>query len=137
MLKYAAGTVFWDHGDTSGRNYFEQMIGSLKNSNSEYPSNPQHIARALKIVYDLDGKMGSVDQARSYGPADQISVKIGYGLVGGQLPLFASPDPSSKQIGSLPAETSARRILRSDGRDLLRGGNQIGWATRSTITSAK
>ena len=137
MIEYAMGLVLWDHGDGDGAGYFKKMLNSLQASDASYPSNPQHIARALKIVSEPGAKLGTLDQTKPYNLGERTLLRTGYVASDGSIPLFASPDHSSKQIGTLSQSMTASRLLRSAERDLLQGGNQIGWADRLTVSGAK
>jgi hypothetical protein len=137
MLDYARGLVMLDHGEKNeATESFNRMIDSLRSSGRIYPSNPQHIATALKLIYDPGRSSKLVRGAVVFNPPDRRSVAKAYVTTESSVILFAAPD-SPKQIGKMKSDAIAHVYLRLDNWDLLEAGGQIGWARRVITSAAK
>lgn len=136
MIDYARGLVLWDHGDhAAALPYFNQMLDEIRSSGGVYPSNPQHIATALKLINEPRRASRTTEPVKPYGSGERRSMSRTYALSAGMVSLFALPDGSSKQVGRVKPDATARMYLRSGEWDLLQAGDQIGWARRQ-LTSA-
>jgi hypothetical protein len=137
MLGYARGLVLWDHGEKKDASTaFNQMIDSIRTANRAYPSNPQHIAAALKLVYDPAHPSKSLRGAIVFNPPDRRPVARAYVVSEGAVALHAAPE-SSKQTGRMKSDSTARVYLRVGNWDLLEGGGQVGWARRVVTSAAR
>jgi SH3-like domain-containing protein len=77
----------------------------------------------------------TTEPVKPYGSGERRSMSRTYALSAGMVSLFALPDGSSKQVGRVKPDATARMYLRSGEWDLLQAGDQIGWARRQ-LTSA-
>jgi hypothetical protein len=137
MLDYARGLVLWDHGEKKDASAsFNQMIDAIRTSSRIYPSNPQHIATALRLIHDPALSSKSVHAAVVLNPPDRRPVAKAYVITEGAVNLFAVPD-SPKLIGKMKSDAIARVYLRLNNWDLLEAGGQIGWARRVVTSAAK
>jgi hypothetical protein len=135
MLDYARGLVLWDHDEKKGASAsLNQMIDSIRASNRIYPSNPQHIATALRLIHNLRNPK-SLNAATVFNPPDRGTVSTGYAISESAVSLYAVPE-SGKPIGKMKSDATARIYLRLDNWDLLEGGGQIGWAQRAAARRA-
>jgi len=149
MLDYARGLVLIDHGDRKDAlASFSAMIEALRTTGRIYPSNPQHIATALRLTQDSGRKAKVLQGALALIPPDRRPVAKTYVISEGVVPLFALPDASAKPVGKMTSDTVARVYLQlaaSAGAanaeaaswDLLEGGGQIGWARRVIASAAR
>jgi hypothetical protein len=138
MLDYARGLVLWDHGDKSrAATAFNQMIDSLRDASRLYPSNPQHIATALKLIHDPARNAKRTGDTVTFASPAPRPVAKAYVIADGGVTLYAVPDPTARQIGKMSSDANARVYLRLSNWDLLEGGGQIGWARRAVTTAAK
>jgi hypothetical protein len=136
MLDYARGLVLWDHGEQAAAlPYFNQMLDAVRSSSGIYPSNPQHIAVAVKLV-NVPRAAKLPDSAKPYAPGERRPIARTYMVSGGMVSLRAVPEPSAKQVGKVGPDSTARMYLRAEGWDLIQVGDQIGWAQRM-IASAR
>lgn len=137
MLSYARGLVLWDHGDRrEGSASFNQMIDAIRSSGRIYPSNPNHIADALRLVHD-PARMTKPSRAAVLNPSDRHPVAKTYVIADGVVNLYAAPEAPAKQVGKMKPDAVAFIYLRSNAWDLLEGGGQIGWARRVITSAAK
>lgn len=137
MLDYARGLVLWDHGEKKDASAsFSQMIDSIRASSRIYPSNPQHIATALRVIHEPGRSSKSVSGAVVFNPPDRRAVARAYVVTDGAVDLFAVPD-SSKRIGKMKSDAVARVYLRLNTWELLEAGGQIGWAQRVGTSAAR
>jgi hypothetical protein len=137
MLDYARGLVLWDHGEKKDASAaFNQMIDRVRTANRIYPSNPQHIAAALRLVYDPAHPAQSLRGAVVFNPPDRLAAARAYMVGEGAIALHAAPE-SSKQTGRMKPDATARLYLRLNNWDLLEGGGQVGWARRVVASAAR
>jgi hypothetical protein len=137
MLDYARGLVLWDHGEKNEALVsFNQMIDSIRGSSRNYPSNPQHIATALRLIHDPERSFKPVQAAAIFNSPERRPVSRAYVLSDGGVNLYALPDSSAKQVGKMKPDATARIYLRLANWDLLEGGSLIGWARRVVASVA-
>ncbi len=139
MLDFARGLVLWDHDEKKDALVsLNQMIDSIRASNRIYPSNPQHIATALRLIHDPRNS-NSLNTATAFNPPDRSGVSTGYAITESAVSLYAAPE-SAKQIGKMKSDATAHIYLRLEkpgseangsAWDLLEGEGQIGWARRA------
>ncbi len=138
MLDYARGLVLLDHGERKDSlTSFDQMIGAIRTSGRIYPSNPRHIATALRLTQDPGHNAKALQAAVAVIPPDHRSVAKAYIVNEGAAPLFALPDNSARQIGKMKSDVVANVYLRANNWDLVEGGGQIGWARRMLTSAAR
>ncbi|MBV9970956.1 MAG: hypothetical protein JO228_13300 [Xanthobacteraceae bacterium] len=136
MLDYARGLVLWDHGDKrEGSASFNQMIDAIRMSDRIYPSNPNHIADALRLIHDPARTTKPSRGAALVSPMERHPVAKTYVVTDGAVNVYAVPEGPAKQVGKMKLDAVALVYLRSNAWDLVEGGGQIGWARR-VITSA-
>lgn len=136
MLDYAYGIVFWDHGDRNvALRKLSQMMDKVRSSSAAYPSNPEHLAKALKLLNDPEQKSESAQSVRPYGRGEERSIDAGYVRddAGTTIRLFAIPERSKNDIGKISPENVARMLLSAVGWDLIQVGGQIGWAQKTDV----
>jgi hypothetical protein len=137
MLDYARGLVLWDHGEKKDASAsFSQMIEAIRTSGRLYPSNPQHIATALRLIHDPALGSKPAHAAVVFNPPDRRPVAKAYVVTDGAVNLFAVPE-SPRQVGKMKPDAIARVYLRLNNWDLLEAGGQIGWARRAVTSAAK
>jgi hypothetical protein len=137
MLDYARGLVLWDHGEKKDASAaFNQMIDRVRTANRIYPSNPQHIAAALRLVHDPAHPPQSLRGAVVFNPPDRLAAARAYVVSDGAITLHVAPE-SSKQTGRMKSDATVRLYLRVNHWDLLEGGGQIGWARRVVASAAR
>ena len=137
MLEYARGLVLWDHGERKDASVaFIQMIELIRTANRAYPSNPQHIATALRLAYDPAHPSKSLRGVEVFNPPDRRPVASAYVVRDGSITLYATPE-SSKPTGKMKSDATARLYLRVKNWDLLEGGGQVGWARRGVTSAAR
>jgi hypothetical protein len=138
MLDYARGLILWDHGDKrEGAASFNQMIDAIRTSGRIYPSNPNHIADALRLVHDPARMTKPSRAAVVLNPSERHPVAKTYVIADGAVNLYAAPEGPARQVGKVKPEAVALTYLRSNAWDLLEGGGQIGWARRVITSAAK
>jgi hypothetical protein len=136
MLDYAYGVVLWDHNDhVAALPHFDRMIEAIRLSNRAYPSNPQHIAIALRIINEPERSSKAAKTAIPYLDEPR-AINNDHLVSGTMVSLFALPEKSSKPLGNVKPDTIARIYLRADTWDLLHAGDQIGWARRVVTNAA-
>jgi hypothetical protein len=135
MLDYAYGLVLWDHGDQAGGlRHISRMMETIRSSNTIYPSNPRHIAIALKLLHDPSYALKTVRPLVAY-VGEPVAAGKEHVIKGQLVSLFAVPEESGKLIANVRSDMTARVYLRGDNWDLLHAGDRIGWARR-VVTSA-
>jgi hypothetical protein len=138
MLSYARGLVQWDHGQKKeGSASFNEMIDTIRTSGRIYPSNPNHIADALRLIHDPARTTKPPRAAVVSNPPDRHPVAKAYVLTDSAVSLYAAPEGPARQVGTMKPDATARIYLRSNAWDLLEGGGQIGWARRVITSAAK
>jgi hypothetical protein len=138
MLDYARGLVLFDHGDKKDAlAAFNQMIEAIRTSGRIYPSNPQHIATALRLTQDPNRNAKGLQAAQAIIPPDRHPVAKAYVVSEGAVALFALPDTAAKTVGKMRSDTVAHVYLRFNNWDLVEGGGQIGWARRVIASAAR
>jgi hypothetical protein len=138
MLDYARGLVLWDHNDKKeGSASFNQMIDAVQASGRIYPSNPNHIADALRLIHDPARMMKPSHAAVILNSRDRRPVAKTYVMTDGAVNLYAAPEGSARPVGKVKSDAAALIYLRSNAWDLLEGGGQIGWARRVITSAAK
>jgi hypothetical protein len=138
LLNYGYGLVLWDRGPTnqSGAiSQFKLMLQTIGSSNGIYPSNPGHIATALKELNNPGVASKIAASATPYNASGLHPVSGNYIPGATSVALFALPDVSSKTVGDLGLNGNVRIYMRADNWDLVQAGAQIGWAQRK-VTSA-
>jgi hypothetical protein len=142
LLDFAYGVTLWDRGPNSpanqanGLSHFRLMLQTLGSSKGIYPSNPHHIAIALKALNNPDLTSKTASSAAPYSTSALHPVSGNYITSGTGVRLFALPDTSSKQIGNVSGVGSVRIYLRAENWDMVQAGAQFGWAQR-TLTNAE
>ena len=135
LLDFGYGLVLWDHNDKlRAQGYFRNMLKTVQSSKDVYPSNPHHIAVALREVFE-PGYHGQLAPAGNYDPNEIEKIGSNYVSDGRVIVLFAIPDKSGKSIGKVETGHAARVYLRSVRWDLLQARGQLGWAQRTAATS--
>ena len=135
MLDYAYGLVLWDHGDQAGAlRHLNHMIETIRLSNATYPSNPQHIAIALRLMHEPSHPSKTAKTASAY-VGEPLAAGKEHTVKGQIVSLLALPEDLAKLIANVRADATARVYLRGDNWDLVHAGDRIGWARR-VITSA-
>jgi hypothetical protein len=138
MLDYARGLVLFDHGEKKDAlASFNLMIEALRTSGRIYPSNPQHIATALRLTQDPGHNAKALQSALAMIPPDRRQVAKAYVVTEGIVTLFAVPDTSAKPVGKMKSDAVANVYLRASNWDLVEGGGQIGWARRVLASAAR
>lgn len=138
MLDYARGLVLHDHGERRDAvASFNLMIDALRSSGRIYPSNPQHIATALRLTQDPGRSAKALQGALAIVPPDRRPVAKTYVVTEGLVPLFALPDSSAKSVGRMTSDAVAHVYLQLGNWDLVEGGGQIGWARRVLASAAR
>jgi hypothetical protein len=112
------------------------MLKTLGSSKGIYPSSPVHIATALHEINNPGVRSTINPSATSYNAGVLHPANGNYITHGISTALFALPDTTSKQIGSMNSNESVRVYLRSENWDMVQAGSQFGWAQR-TLKSAK
>jgi hypothetical protein len=136
MLDYARGLVLLDHGERKDAvASFNLMIEAIRTSGRIYPSNPQHIAIALRVAQDPGHNVKALQAALAIIPPDRRPVAKAYIVSDGMVLVYAVPDTSAKPVGKMKSDTVAHVYLRLGNWDLVEGGGQVGWA-RSVLASA-
>ena len=140
LLDFAYGLDFWDRtnstaSQTNSVPYFQSMLKMLGSSKGIYPSNPAHIAIALRAVNSPTVSSKTMDSATPFKASVLQPVGGNYiADAADNIALFALPEMSSKTVGNLSSHSSVRIYMRADSWDLVQAGPQIGWAQR-TVTS--
>ncbi len=138
MLDYARGLVLVDHGERKDAlASFNLMIEAIRTSGRIYPSNPQHIATALRLTRDPGHNAKVLQGALALIPPDRRPVAKTYVVTEGIVPLFALPDTSAKSVGKMTSDAVAHVYLQLSNWDLVEGGGQIGWARRVIASAAR
>lgn len=138
MLDYARGLVLLDHGERKDAlASFNLMTEAIRSSGRIYPSNPQHIATALRLTQDPSRNAKALQGALAMIPPDRRPVAKAYVVAEGVLPLFALPDPSAKSVGHMASDAVAHVYLQLGNWDLVEGGGQLGWARRVVASAAR
>jgi hypothetical protein len=149
MLDYARGLVLIDHGNRKDAlSSFNAMIEAIRTTGRIYPSNPQHIAAALRLTQDPGRSPKALQGALALIPPDRHPVAKTYVISEGVVPLFALPDTSARSVGKMASDAVARVYLQlaasagaSNGDavswDLVEGGGQIGWARRLIASATR
>ncbi|TAI65309.1 hypothetical protein [Bradyrhizobium sp. Leo170] len=138
MLDYARGLVLLDHGERKDAlASFNLMIGAIRSSGRIYPSNPRHIATALRLTLDPGSSAKTLQGASAVTPPERRPVAKAYIVADGNVQLFAVPDNSAKPFGKMKSDVIANVYLRAGNWDLVEGGNQIGWARRLVTSAAR
>jgi hypothetical protein len=136
MLDYAYGLVLWDHSDKAiASTYFNRMLDGVRLSNASYPSNPRHIAIALKLVNEPDRKSKTAESTSPYNTSELHAISQNYVATSSVVNLFALPEVASKHVGSVKTGATERIYLRADSWDLIQAERHVGWAHR-TVTNA-
>jgi hypothetical protein len=112
------------------------MLETLSSSKGVYPSNPAHIASALKDLNNPAMTSKTAASAEPYNASALDPVSGNYATNGSGVALFALPDTASRQVGSVGAGGHARIYLRAENWDMIQVGNQIGWAQRIVTNAA-
>jgi hypothetical protein len=137
MLDYARGLVLLDHGERKDAlASFNLMIDAIRSSGRIYPSNPHHIATALRLTQDPGHNTKVLQAALAIIPPDRRPVAKAYVVTEGIVTLYAVPDTSAKPVGKMKSDAVGNVYLRASNWDLVEAGGQIGWARRVVITSA-
>ena len=138
MLDYARGLVLVDHGERKDAlASFNLMIEAIRTSGRIYPSNPRHIATALRLTQDPGHNAKVLQGALALIPPDRRPVAKTYVVTEGFVPLFALPDTSAKSVGKMTSDAVAHVYLQLSNWDLVEGGGQIGWARRVIASAAR
>jgi hypothetical protein len=138
MLDYARGLVLVDHGERKDAlASFNLMIEAIRTTGRIYPSNPQHIATALRLTQDQGHNAKMLQGALALIPPDRRPIAKVYVVTEGIVPLFALPDTSAKSVGKMTSEAVAHVYLQLGNWDLVEGGGQIGWARRVIASAAR
>lgn len=138
MLDYAPGLVLLDHGERKDAlASFNLMIEAIRTSGRIYPSNPQHIATALRLTRDPSHNAKMLQGAVALIPPDRRPVAKTYVVSEGSVPLYALPDTSAKPAGKMTSDAVAHVYLQLGDWDLLEGGGQTGWARRVMASAAR
>jgi hypothetical protein len=138
MLDYARGLVLLDHGERKeALTSFNLMIDAIRTSGRIYPSNPQHIASALRLTQDPGSDAKALQAGLALIPPDRRPVAKAYVVTVGIVTLFAVPDTSAKPVGKLKSDAVANVYLRASNWDLVEGAGQIGWARRVLASAAR
>jgi hypothetical protein len=137
LLDYGYGVTLWERGtsspanQTSALSHFKLMLQTLGSSKGIYPSNPEHIATALKALNNPGVTPKTLSSATPYSASALRPVSGNYITSGTSITLFALPDTTSKQLGSINGSASVRIYLRTEGWDMVQAGSQFGWAQRT------
>ena len=137
MLDYACGVILLDRGEKKDAlASFNQMINAIRTTGRIYPSNPQHIATALRLTQNSPFNAKTLLAALAVTPPERRRLANAYLLNDGSASLFAVPSSEGNPIGKISSDTTAHLYLRLNNWDLLEGGGQIGWAARRGFASA-
>ncbi|MGA7809346.1 MAG: hypothetical protein WCB02_32580, partial [Bradyrhizobium sp.] len=138
MLDYARGVVLLDHGERKDAlASYNLMIDAIRTSGRIYPSNPQHIASALRLTQDPGRNAKALQAALPVIPPDRRPVAKAYVVTEGSVTLFAAPDILAKPVGQMKSDAVANVYLRTSNWDLVEGAGQLGWARRVLASAAR
>ena len=86
---------------------FNLMFQVIRTSGRIYPSNPRHIATALRLTQDPGHNAKVLQGALALISPDRRPVAKTYVVTEGFVPLFALPDTSAKSVGKMTSDAVA------------------------------